>query len=266
MSYLAVAKRIAKEAGDMIKKHLNDNLVIEEKGSGHDIVTEIDRASEQLIRKRITEYFPDHGILGEEESYENKQFHEQKIIDLKNSPFLWVVDPIDGTNNFVQKIPGFVVSIALICNGNLTIGVIYDPLRDEMFWAEKGQGAYMNGKGITVSATGTLLESVVGTSFSSDVSVRKRTIKSLDIIISKCRTARILGSAALNLAYVASGRLTAFWHYQLNVWDIAAGILIIQESGGLVTTTCGGSHELSNKTILASNKTIHESMVFELNS
>lgn len=265
MSYLEVAKRVAKEAGELIKKHLNDDLVIEEKGSSHDVVTEIDKTSEELIRRRITENFPNHEILGEEDSYENKQFHEQKIIDLKKSPFLWVVDPIDGTNNFIQKIPGFVVSIALICNGDLTIGVIYDPLRDEMYWAEKGQGACMNGRKIKVSITESLEESVVGTSFSSDNLIRKRTIESLNIIISKCRTARILGSAALNLAYVASGRLTAFWHYQLNVWDIAAGIIIIRESGGTVTTTCGKLHELSNKTIMASNKIIHEQMVNELN-
>jgi myo-inositol-1(or 4)-monophosphatase len=260
MKELDAAMQIAKEAGEMIKGRLGDSFETEQKSSVFDVVTEVDKASEQLIRSRIAQYFPTHKFLGEEESFVQTAPLEQRIEQASAEPYVWIVDPIDGTSNYVQRIPGFTVSIGLACKGEMTVGVIYDPCRDELFWAEKGKGAFMNGVPICVAATQQLSHSVVGTGFPSDREMRAAVMRGLERVGAECRTLRALGSAALHMAYVASGKLTAFWEYGLHVWDVAAGALIVQEAGGSVTDVEGRPYSLATEHLMCSNGRIHAAL------
>ncbi|WP_079912503.1 inositol monophosphatase family protein [Paenibacillus sp. 32352] len=261
MSYVETAGRIAREAGRMIHSRMDTDFSTEQKSSVFDVVTEVDKASEQLIRQRLKEAYPEHGFLGEEESFAHAGELEERLEQAKKEPFVWIVDPIDGTNNYVQGIPGFTVSIALACYGELRAGVIYDPCRDEIFWAEKGKGAFRNGSPITVSNAAELAQTVVGTGFPSKAANRQAVMTSLQEIAPQCRSIRSLGSAALHLAYVASGKLGAFWEYGLNAWDVAAGVLIIEEAGGRVTDTLGNPYQLSVKHIVGSNGSVHDALL-----
>jgi len=261
MSHIDFAKRVAVEAGNMIQEHTDRQLEIESKTSGKDLVTEVDRMVEQFIKQEITTTFPEHHMLGEEGAFESNDFYTEILDDFHSIPYIWVVDPIDGTNNFVQNIPGFVVSIALVSYGKPIVGVIYDPIIDELFYATEDGGAYLNEKEIKVPRVDLLEESVLGTSFSSDIKVRSLTVKNIEMFLPKCRTIRVLGSAALNLAYVAKGRLTSFYHFHLSPWDVAAGILIINEAGGRVSTMEGDSYELAESSVLVSNGFIHQKML-----
>lgn len=261
MSHIDFAKRVAVDAGNIILKHMDQQLEIENKTSGKDLVTEIDRMVEQFIQQEIFATYPAHQMLGEEGAFASNDRYAQILDDFHSIPFIWVVDPIDGTNNFIQNIPGFVVSIALVSYGKPVAGVIYDPITDELFHATENGGAYLNEKKINVPHVDTLDESVLGTSFSSNAKVRSMTVRNIEMLLPKCRTIRVLGAAALNLAYVANGRLTAFYHFQLSPWDVAAGILIIQEAGGKVTTMDGNAYELSESSILVSNGSIHQQML-----
>ncbi|WP_028549528.1 inositol monophosphatase family protein [Paenibacillus sp. UNC451MF] len=261
MSYLETAGRIAREAGRMIHSKMNSDFSTEQKSSVFDVVTEIDRASEQLIRQRLMESYPEHGFLGEEESFAHAGELADRLEQAKTEPFIWIVDPIDGTNNYVQGIPGFTVSIALASYGELIVGVIYDPCRDEIFWAEKGKGAFMNGNPIAVSDAVELAQTVVGTGFPSKAANRQAVMTSLQEIAPQCRSIRSLGSAALHLAYVGAGKLGAFWEYGLNAWDIAAGVLIIEEAGGRVTDTLGNPYNLSVQHVVGSNGSVHDALL-----
>lgn len=260
MNLLEEAKKLAREAGTMIKSRLGTGFATEEKSSSFDVVTEVDRASETLIRERIRGFAPDHAFLGEEESFENAAQFDERLARTAHEPYLWIVDPIDGTSNFVQGISGFTVSIAMASYGEIVLGVVYDPMKDEMFYAEKGKGAYLNGVPIRVAATDRLDQSVVGTGFPSKKEARAQVMDGLLEIGKRCRTIRALGSAACQMSYVAAGRLTAFWENGLNVWDVAAGVVIIREAGGEVTDTRGAPYELSTRDIFCSNGKIHESM------
>src|SRR5699024_6814735 len=264
MNYVEIAKQIATEAGLMAKNRMNDEWSIEHKNSNTDIVTEIDRDAETLIKQRITENYPDHQFLGEEEAFLNQSNHEQTLEGIENIPYLWIVDPIDGTNNFVQGIQGLNVSIALACYGELIVGVVYDPIIDEIFWAEKNKGVYVNQEKLSVSKRDMLRKCVVGARVSANNEQRKIEINSIESVASQCLSLRILGSAAINLAYVAAGRLDAFWHYNLNVWDIAAGALIIKEAGGEITESKGDDYRLNSKAILGSNGHIHDTLLNNL--
>ncbi len=261
MNHLEIAKRIARDAGAMIKSRLGTSYVTDEKSSSFDLVTEIDRASELMIRQRIEEQYPGHTFLGEEESFGSGERFVGRLEQASAEPFLWIVDPIDGTSNFVHNMPGFTVSIALACRGELTAGVIYDPCSDEMYWAAKGQGAFVNGKRISVSNVDRLEQTLLGTGFPTDERARAVGVECLGELSGKCRSIRSLGSAALQLAYVASGKLGAYWEYGLNVWDTAAGVILIQEAGGTVTDTAGRPFDLFTKNIVASNGFVHQPML-----
>src|SRR5699024_772895 len=261
MSYLDFAKSLAVKAGKIILKHMNQQVETESKTTGKELVTKTDRMVEQFIQQEMTKTYHDHQVLNEEGSFASEEIYQQVLDDFHSIPFIWVVDPIDGTNNFIQNIPGFVVSIALVSYGRPVVGVIYDPITDELFYASENTGAYLNEKRIKVSHVDYLNESVIGTSFSSDTKIRSLTVKNIEMFLPKCRTIRVLGAAALNLAYVAKGRLTSFYHFQLSPWDVAAGILIISEAGGKVTTMEGTSYELSESSILVSNGLIHQQIL-----
>ncbi|BFT69054.1 inositol monophosphatase family protein [Paenibacillus sp. P36] len=264
-SFTAVAINTAAKAGQWIKSKMGDISRIDTKFSSQDLVTEVDKGSEKLIRNLIMTHFPDHSILGEEGVEPGPEASAKALQAMSEEEYLWIVDPIDGTTNFVHGFPFFSVSIALAHKGEIIVGVVYDPSRDELFVAEKGKGAYMHGKKTVVSLDGQLSSSLVATGLPADRNgALPINLKGIQALSPKVRNLRIAGSAALHLAYVASGRLSGFWEIGLNAWDIAAGALLIQESGGKVTDTEGRPYNLAVRNILATNGQIHDELRQEL--
>ncbi|MEI7025897.1 inositol monophosphatase family protein [Paenibacillus sp. y28] len=259
-SFTAVAINTAAKAGEWIKSKLGDISAIDQKTSSRDLVTEVDKGAEKMIRNLIHTHFPTHAILGEEGVEPGPEASIQALQDLSESEFLWIVDPVDGTTNYIHGFPFFCVSLALAHKGEVIVGVVYDPVRDELFVAEKGKGAYMKGKRISVSSEQTLSESLVATGFPGGPGMLERNIAQMLYLVPRVRNIRTSGSAALHLAYVAAGRLSAFWEMNLNSWDIAAGALLIQEAGGRVTDIDGKPFDLSVRHIVAANKHIHDEL------
>jgi myo-inositol-1(or 4)-monophosphatase len=250
----AVAVETAREAGEFLKARLNSAHRIDYKGEIN-LVTEVDRISEEMITTRIDRLFPSHDILAEEFTHTGK-----------GSDFRWIIDPLDGTTNYAHGYPVFCVSIALQKLNDIIMGVIYDPMLEEMFVAERGQGTFLNGRKIAVSNTLTLAKSLLATGFPYDV--RESSVNNLDhfnAMILKARGIRRAGSAALDLAYLAAGRFDGFWEIKLNPWDTAAGWLMVEEAGGAVTDMKGKGYHLESPVIVASNGRIHEEMVDILN-
>lgn len=264
-SFTAVAINTAAKAGEWIKSKLGDISTVQTKHSSHDLVTEVDKGSEMMIRNLLHTYFPDHAILGEEGVKPGPEASASALEQVKDAEYLWIVDPVDGTTNFVHGFPFYSVSIALAYKGEVIVGVIYDPSRDELFVAEKGKGAYVRGKRMKVSNESTLTESLIATGFPADRDYAlPHNLNGVRALAPKVRNIRVAGSAALHLAYVAAGRLSGFWEVGLNAWDIAAGALLVQESGGRVTDTNGSPFSLSVRNILASNGKIHDELQSEL--
>jgi myo-inositol-1(or 4)-monophosphatase len=257
------AEAIAREAGALLRDYFHRGVHAEYKGDV-DIVTEADRASEKLITQRLHEAFPTHGVYGEEGTRSGL-----------DGEYRWYVDPLDGTTNFAHGFPVFCVVLG--CerraaglkpdeDGEMVAGVIYDPLRDEMFSAERGQGAALNGsrlngQPIHVSRTKTLQESLVATGFPSQKRHRSPNVHFYQQFTLRSHGVRRAGSAAIDLAYVAAGRLEAFWEFHLNPWDTSAGYLIVEEAGGKVTHFDGGKFTLDSREVLATNGLIHNEMV-----
>jgi myo-inositol-1(or 4)-monophosphatase len=224
-NWISVLTELAEKAGEIIKLGFESSKVVHEKSSAMDIVTEFDTKVEDLLIDEIRRRYPEHLILGEEQEYRNKGFGAFLPVE----GFVWVIDPIDGTLNFASGIPLLAVSIALFYNGEPIAGIVYNPLIQEMFTAEKGKGATLNNQQIKVKQFESLERSIVGVS----VARRKKDIE-LTKLADRVGGMRALGTAAIALAYVASGRLDAYWEKDLNLWDIAAGMLLIQEAGGIV--------------------------------
>lgn len=255
---VARAAEIAREAGARLKEYFADGVETEYKGDV-DLVTVADRAVEKLIRTRLGEVFPEHGIYGEEGTRERLE-----------GEFRWYVDPLDGTTNFAHGFPQFCVSMGLEhraketaenADGKLVGAVIYDPMRDELFTAERGGGAWLNGRRMKVSSTPVLGESLIATGFPSRKRHASPNIHFYHEFTLRSHGVRRAGSAALDLAYVAAGRLEAFWEFNLNPWDTAAGILLVTEAGGRVTGFAGQQYKLDSCEILASNGLIHDELV-----
>lgn len=223
--------------------------------SKNNFVTEIDKLSEKTIINIINSVFPDHCIFAEE-SGDNK----------KDSDYRWLIDPIDGTTNYIHSIPFFCVSIALEYKDEIILGVVYDPVREEMFYAMKGEGAFLNNKKISVSSKEHMSESIVtvGFPYKSHHNIEKY-INTLTKIAGSCSNIRKVGSAALDLAYVAAGRFDGYWELDLSQWDIAAGIIIVREAGGMVTDIEGKEGFMETGNIVASNKKIHSQILNVLN-
>ena len=248
--YLQVAIAAAKEAGRVQMLHLGHSHRVEYKGD-IDLVTVVDKLSEKAIVERITAAFPDHDLLAEETLFEKK-----------GSPWKWIIDPLDGTTNYFRGYPCFCVSIGLEVDGEVELGVVYNPVLDELFHAERGGGAFLNGKPISVSRVNDLNRSFLCTGFPYDVReyadfylryFREFIIRSFGI--------RRPGSAAIDLSYLAAGRFDGFWELKLHPWDVAAGSLIITEAGGKVTDFKGGLFGIYSGEMLASNGLIHEEML-----
>ena len=252
------AAAIAREAGARLREFFSEGVATEYKGDV-DLVTVADRTVEKLIRTRLSEVFPDHGMYGEEGTREKLE-----------REFRWYVDPLDGTTNFAHGFPQFCVSMGLEQrpaglgpqqDGVLVAAVIYDPMRDELFSAERGRGAKLNGRPAQVSRIPDLAEALVSTGFPSRKRHENPNIHFYHEFTLRSHGVRRAGSAALDLAYVAAGRLEAFWEFNLNPWDTAAGILLVAEAGGRVSDFSGNRVQLESREVLASNGLIHDEMV-----
>ena len=260
-SFLPAISAIAREAGALILHYFHQKLKIEYKGDA-DLVTAADRASEALIRERISSQFPTHDVLGEEQGLNDQ-----------GSDYRWYVDPLDGTTNFAHGYPVFCVSMALEHQaaedraagrpGQRIAGVVYDPTRDELFSAEQGRGAKLNGESIHVSRTAQLKECLLATGFPSHKRHKNPNIFFYHQITLRTHGVRRAGSAALDLCNVACGRFDGFWEFNLNPWDTAAGALIVEEAGGKVSRFDGSPFELNSRETLASNGLMHEALVHE---
>lgn len=240
----------ARKSGSLLKENVGKVNRIEFKGAV-DIVTEVDKKSEELIMAEIKKAFPGHGILTEE-SPELKQ----------DSPYKWVIDPLDGTTNYSHGFPFFCVSIAFEKDGEVVFGVVYDPMMDELFTAEKGQGAFKNGEKIKVSVISELGRGLLATGFPYDLrSSKANNLDHFSAFAVKAQAIRRAGSAALDLCYIASGRFDGYWEMKLRPWDVAAGALIVREAGGMVTDFSGGPFSIYGKECLATNGLLHEEMI-----
>ena len=242
---------IARGAGRIQMEHRGEIRRVEYKGD-NDIVTDVDKRCEEYIVKGLGELFPDDDILAEEGSNKGGKGGRR-----------WIIDPLDGTVNYTHGFPFFAVSIGLEQHGDLTLGVIFDPNRDELFTATKGHGAFVNGERISMSKEATLDRSLLATGFA--YSARRETgFDNLDHFASfakRSRAVRRPGSAAIDLAWLACGRIDGFWELYLKPWDMAAGVCIIREAGGLVTSFDGSPYDLYGTEILASNGRIHDEMM-----
>ena len=249
-NYLAIAIRAARESGKIQLEWLGKEKRVEFKGEIN-LVTEVDRICERRIVEIIKEAFPEHNILTEETP-----------MPAGSSPYRWIIDPLDGTTNYAHGYPCFCTSIALELGGELVLGAIYDSLLDELFTARHGEGAFLNGERITVSTTERLNEALLCTGFPYDL--RESSVNNLDHFnnfVMEAQAIRRDGSAALDLCYVAAGRFDGFWELKLNAWDVAAGTLIVEEAGGVVTDFNGGPLDIYGQETLATNGRIHEEMV-----
>jgi myo-inositol-1(or 4)-monophosphatase len=244
------AQQTARMAGQLLRRRFGQQQEVEHKGVV-DLVTRVDRLSEQAIVDALRSAFPDHPILTEEgTSWADR------------SPLRWIIDPLDGTTNYAHGFPVFSVSIALERDGQIVLGVVYDPLRDEMFAARKGAGAFLNGAEMNVSATARLTDSLLATGFPYDIRTDAQTnLDHFGRFALQAQGVRRAGSAALDLCYVAAGRFDGFWELKLAPWDVAAGSLMVVEAGGRVSDFLGGTFDIEGRQVIASNGRIHEQMI-----
>jgi myo-inositol-1(or 4)-monophosphatase len=264
-SFTAVAVNCASKAGEWIKSKMGSVTQLDTKYSMHDLVTEMDKGAERMIRNLIGTHFPQHSFLGEEGVEPGPEASAKALKDKSDSEYLWIVDPIDGTTNYVHGFPFFSVSIALAYRGQVIVGVVYDPSRDELFVAERGKGAYVHGRKMQVSNEKTLSQSLLATGLPADHHVAlPANLKEIQALAPKVRNLRIAGSAALHLAYVAAGRVSGFWEHNLSSWDIAAGSLLVEEAGGRLSDMNGDDYHIGVRNILASNGAIHDELLSEL--
>lgn len=241
-----VALEAALAAGDILRDSFGRVETVRYKGEV-DIVTEIDERSEEAVVQIIRDRFPHHRILAEEGS-----------VGGDDPAYRWIIDPLDGTTNYAHGLPFFCVSIALETWGEVVLGAIYDPLRDEMFLAQRGRGATLNGRRLTVSSNSRLIESLLATGFPYNRANLPRALRYFAELSRRSRAVRRLGSAALDAAYVAAGRLDGYFEAFVNPWDVGAGALLVTEAGGRVTSFDGQPYTVEHGEIVATNGAIHE--------
>jgi myo-inositol-1(or 4)-monophosphatase len=266
-----VAIQASKAAGEIIIGNAGGAEVTERKANSRDLLTLIDPMCEKLIQETVFATFPDHDFLGEEMVAPGKEASAaalgEKIGTNAKSDWLWIVDPIDGTTNFVHGMPLCMPSVAVAYKGEIVVGVIYDPHRDELFTAIKGHGSYLNEKEkIFVGKQDTIGDAIVAMGSPPGAESLEMSLKGVKVLMPKVRTIRMLGSAAIMLAWVACGRLTAYWEYDLSSWDIAAGAILVEEAGGKFTDLQNTPFSLQNRKMIASNGLVHEAILEELNA
>jgi myo-inositol-1(or 4)-monophosphatase len=248
--FIQTAREAALKAGRLLRENIGKSSEISYKGTV-DLVTNLDTQAQRVIFDHLSARFPDHDYLAEEGLSQDQ-----------GAEFRWIIDPLDGTTNYVHHFPVFTVSIALERGGEIALGLIYDPMREEMFSAVKGEGAFLNGEEIRVSGVDDLNKSLLATGFPYDVRTSKvNNITHFNNFITRVQGIRRCGSAAMDLCYVASGRFDGFWELRLSPWDVAAGALIVQEAGGRVSDFQNGKFTIHGAEILASNGLIHEQLV-----
>lgn len=252
---LAAAVEIAREAGALVAAGARRERVERTKDSDFNVVTDVDHASEALIARRLLARFPDHGLVAEEGS----------AAAAKSGGIHWVVDPLDGTNNFAHGFPMFAVNLAALAGDEVLVGVTYDPLRDELFTGRAGGGAELNGRPMAVSARDRLAVSLIATGFPYDKATNPdNNLPEFVAVVPHVRGIRRGGSAALDLAYVAAGRLEAYWERGTHIWDVAPGVLMVREAGGLVTDYDGRPPRLDGGRFVASNGRVHPELMERL--
>jgi myo-inositol-1(or 4)-monophosphatase len=243
------------EAGKTLKDGFGSTFKIDKKLSKNDLVTEYDYKSEEIIINNIKKAFPSHSIISEEDGTQDN-----------SSEYKWIIDPLDGTVNFANNIPLFSVSIALTKNDEIIEGAVYNPIIDELFYAKKGEGTLFNNQKVSVSMKDELQTSLLVTGFPYNVYEKPElSLNSFNKIVSQGIPVRRLGSAALDLAYVACGRFEGFWEVNLKSWDVAAGILLVNESGGICTNYKSEKSKVNDGEIIATNKLIHDDLLEIIN-
>jgi myo-inositol-1(or 4)-monophosphatase len=246
-----VLLQATKEAGAIIQQYFQGSFQVDNKEGINNLVTEVDNHSEKRIIEIIREHFPDHSIISEEAG---------ELI--QDSPYQWIIDPIDGTVNFAHGIPLCCVSIGLKFGDDLLLGTVYNPMMNELFFAEKGKGAYLNDRKISVSQKTDFRKACLVTGFPYKwPNSSEHPIRVFERFILEGLPVRRLGSAAIDLCWVACGRFDGFWEYNLSSWDVAAGYLIVQEAGGVITNFDGEPYSVFDKQTLATNGHIHENML-----
>jgi myo-inositol-1(or 4)-monophosphatase len=249
---LNFAIETAREAGELLLGFYHQRHIVRYKSTDIDVVTEADLASEKLIVDAIRARFPDHAILSEESLGSLQE-------ELGQVPSLWLVDPLDGTVNYAHGYPIWGVTLALAEWGRVVLGVSFDPLRDEVFWAERGGGAWSNGQRMNVSDVTRLREALVATGFAyKRATLADNNLAEFGAVMPRVQGIRRAGAAILDLAHLADGRLDAYWEMHLNPWDWAAGWLMVEEAGGMVTDTHGAPWSLEKTTVAASNGHLHQ--------
>jgi myo-inositol-1(or 4)-monophosphatase len=247
---LALAQRLAREAGHLQRERYESDLTVGTKSAPVDLVTEVDRACEALVVEGIARERPGDGVLAEEGSAR------------AGGAWRWVVDPLDGTTNYAHGYPRFCVSIGVEHEGRARVGVVYDPLMDELYHAARGAGAFCNGRALRVSAETALDRSLLATGFAYD---RRESevdnVREFAALLKAARALRRDGSAALDLCYVAAGRLDGYWEFKLQPWDVSAGALVVEEAGGRVSDLAGGDGHWSGHQVVASNGRIHAALL-----
>ena len=251
--FLATAVEIVLQAGAIQLARRASGFHVDKKGT-IDLVTEVDLECERMCRAVLAERFPDHDILAEEMSRDPGQ--------PSTSRCRWVYDPLDGTTNYAHGLPIFCSSLALQIDGRTVVGAVYDPTRAELFTAERGAGAFLNGQRLHVSAAGELIDSLLVTGFPYDVHKHTADLVTMfAAFLGRARAVRRLGSAALDLCYVAAGRFDAYWEQHLWPWDVAAGALVVTEAGGIVTGMDGSEFDPGSAHLVASNGRVHAAML-----
>lgn len=224
-----------------------------------DLVTEADVAAQKIINDMVLHAFPDHGILGEE------QLDDSPERKMETTGYRWIIDPLDGTTNYVHRVPHFAVSIALEKEGELLVGTIYNPMMDEMFSAERGKGATLNGEPIAISKVRQLADALGAVGLPPGVTEKDPDVRAFSHAVPLCQSLRRTGSAALNLAYIAAGRFDVGWSFSTHPWDIAAGVLLVREAGGVVTSPDGSTLNLNRGHFAAAASTeLHEAVLSQI--
>jgi len=250
-----ILRKAANAAGILVLEKFQTRFSIDHKDGINNLVTEVDKASELLIRNIIREAFPDHGIIGEE-------FEQQE----SRGKYNWIIDPIDGTTNFAHGIPICAISIGLMADGEVILGGVYNPMMNEFFFAEKGKGAFLNDQPIKVSDNADFQKAFLVTGFPYHLPENDKDItQTFRKLVTMGLPVRRFGAAAIDLCWVACGRLDGFWEWNLQPWDIAAGYLILSEAGGKVTDFQGNAGTVWHKETLATNGKIHETLRLAIN-
>ena len=249
--YLDAAREAARRGAAQLQAW-RQRFQVREKGRA-DLVTEADLASQEAIRSYLLGRFPEHGFLAEEDKVRQARPDHR-------SPPTWIVDPLDGTTNYVHDFPMYCVSIGLQLGDAMVVGVVYDPVRQEMFAAARGSGAWVNDLRLAVSKTARLEDALLGTGFPSDLRGREATLHWWEVLSFKAQSLRRTGSTALNLAYLAAGRFDGYWAFDNNVWDVAGGMVLVQEAGGVLTNVDGTPYDPFTPDCLASNGPLHPAL------